>query len=278
MRVSSIPGVTMPTGPLAPVLRLGGLGGALHLSTIALVWMIFRYSRALMATRPIFRPTPGVFPYVEAVETGFEWYPGFSKAQAQRSIASLHAAAERIGIKPLLEISSKAPTLLGVRLSAFNLEFRYAGHLMTVECAFQGSKVFAEGGPYQDIYIVTSRDAKRDSRLTSSGEMIGFRLFDREMPTIPVTAFYDWLYLMALIQNQELAAEIMQYQGFSDIAFNPERSWNCQARSAALFVALAQTTDVHQFVDMDVFVAAISYNQPPDSDAKSDRNGQLRLL
>ena len=234
----------------------------------------------LMATRPIFKPLPGNFPSVEVVETEFEWYPGFSTAQAQRSIAALHSAAERSGIAPVLEISSKSPTQLGVQLSAFNLQVQYAGHLMAVECAFQGSKVFQEGGPYQALYAAASRDAKRDPRLKNSGNLIGFRLFDREMPTTPVTAFYDWLYFTALMQNAALAAKIVHYKGFSDIAFNPERSWNCQARSAALFVALTRSLDVHQLVDIDDFLTAIRGNQVRDSrdSDQADSSGQLGFI
>ena len=34
--------------------------------------------------------------------------------------------------------------------------------------------------------------------------------------------------------------ELYRYRGFSDIVFNPQRSLNCQARAAALFVSLCQ--------------------------------------
>ena len=54
----------------------------------------------------------------------------------------------------------------------------------------------------------------------------------------PKTAFYDWLYLHALNQNEELALHLLSFAGFTDIAFNPKRSINCQARSAALYVSL----------------------------------------
>lgn len=32
----------------------------------------------------------------------------------------------------------------------------------------------------------------------------------------------------------------MKYDGFTDIEFNPEKSINCQARAAALFVSLSR--------------------------------------
>ena len=50
--------------------------------------------------------------------------------------------------------------------------------------------------------------------------------------------FYDWLYIRALAQNSELALSLMEYNAFTDIAFNPKKSINCQANSAALFVSL----------------------------------------
>jgi hypothetical protein len=33
---------------------------------------------------------------------------------------------------------------------------------------------------------------------------------------------------------------VVGFRAFSDIAFNPEKSLNCQARSAAVFVALSE--------------------------------------
>jgi hypothetical protein len=65
-------------------------------------------------------------------------------------------------------------------------------------------------------------------------------------PTKPITAFYDWLYLSALRQNLELACELENYNGFTDIEFNPEKSFNCQASAAALYVALSKRGELEQ--------------------------------
>jgi len=66
---------------------------------------------------------------------------------------------------------------VGQKLSAFNLTVAQpnANQRIPVEAAFQGSKVFAAGGPYQDLYFWSAREAKIDPRLRSSGPLIAFR-------------------------------------------------------------------------------------------------------
>ncbi|MDP9317212.1 MAG: hypothetical protein M3R24_41210 [Chloroflexota bacterium] len=192
-----------------------------------------------MARRPIFVPRPEGSPFVQEIHLTFEWFPGFAKSQAQRSIRSLHEAAAEQGLEPVLEISSKSFEELGVKLSAFNLTLRLAdGRAVNVEAAFQGSKVFEGGTSYPDLYSATGREAKTDERIRNSGNLERFNFLGAEWPLVPRTGFYDWLYITALHQNPSLAKRILEYKAFSDIAFNPDKSLNCQARSAALYVAL----------------------------------------
>jgi hypothetical protein len=218
-----------------------------------------------MASRPVFIPVEdGHFPFVHEVFIEFEWFPGFSHRQAKKSINSLHYAAEQKEIFPILEISTKSPVNLGVELSAFNLSMKYENIQMTIECAFQGSKVFEHGGPYQDLYKSDSLSAKKDPRLTNSGNLISFRLLDEEFVTEPKTAFYDWLYLRALLENIESANYLLEYKGFTDIAFNPAKSINCQARSAALFVSLRRRTDfmATMIEDKYQFLSLVNQTRP----------------
>ena len=157
-----------------------------------------------MAKRPIFTPNFSGFPYVDAIDIEFKWHPGFAKSQLQKSIASLHEAAEKLNkISPILEISSKSTLSLGVSLSAFNLSLKTLNdQKMSVECAYQGSKVFENGGPYHELYSVSSREAKMDERLRESGELVAFNFCGEDFPIEPKTAFYDWLYLTALCQKK----------------------------------------------------------------------------
>jgi hypothetical protein len=193
-----------------------------------------------MARRPVFHPVLNGPPFVEETLLEFTWHPGFAKSQARKSIASLHEAAKNAGLAPVLEISSKSDSSLGVALSAFNLIVAIQGRRMSVESAYQGSKVFEHGGPFHGLYEASGKDAKTDDRLRSSGAVIHFNLLGEKWPTEPFTAFYDWLYIKALFQHPELAQAIIEFEAFSDIAYNPERSFNCQARAAAVFVALSR--------------------------------------
>ena len=210
-----------------------------------------------MANRPIFTPDFSGFPYVETVDIEFKWYSGFAQSQMQKTILSLHEAAEKQGIAPVLEISRKSASRLGVSLSAFILTLETPrGQKMSVECAYQGSKVFENGGPYHDLYSVSSRSAKTDERLRNSGKLIAFNFCGEDFPIEPKTAFYDWLYITALCQKKkDMMQQLESFLGFSDIVFNPNRSLNCQARAAALFVSLSKNglIDEQIFSDKDYY-------------------------
>jgi len=195
-----------------------------------------------MAKRPIFIPKSSGNLMVVAMPIEFTWHPGMSKSQKQKSIRSLHEAAKKTrGVENILEISSKSEIELGVSLSAFNLLLKTPNSTKaSIEVLFQGSKVFSRGGPYTDIYRKTSREAKKDERLKESGHLLAFQYRGFEWPLNPQTVFYDWLYLSALQENIDLASELLKYDGFSDIEFNPNKSINCQAAAAALYKALVE--------------------------------------
>ena len=123
-----------------------------------------------MAERPVYIPAGEGPALVQTKYVEFRWFPGMAVSQKQKSIDSLHAAARALpGIGNILEVSSKSRQELGVALSAFNLSFTTVKHQRTysVECAFQGSKVFERGGPYVDILDMTSREAKKDEHETA---------------------------------------------------------------------------------------------------------------
>ena len=191
-----------------------------------------------MAKRPAFLISEDK-PYFKEINTQFTYFNGFSIQQKQKSIDSLHNAIKKLHPEAkVLEISRYSLTELGTKLSAFNLGVSIDGKKTTVESAFQSSKVFENGGPYTDLFYSPSIVSKKDERLSSSGRLMKFVLLGNEFPTRPKTFFYDWLYVNAVSQNTELLTKLSEYNAFTDIAFNPEKSINCQARSAAICVSL----------------------------------------
>lgn len=233
-----------------------------------------------MATRPIFTPSLSGKLLVWTHHVEFEWFPGLALSQARKSIASLHeATCKQLKVSEVLEISSKSPTELGVKLSAFNLMIRTVKHEreFSLECAYQASKVFERGGPFVDLLNAKSIDAKRDPRLNQHGRLIKFRFFGADWDLTPRTAFYDWLYINALHKRPELAEQVLTFRAFSDIAFNPERSINCQAYAAALYVSLYErgllTDDVLK--DQQTYLSVI--NTGSVSNAHEDTEVQQRL-
>jgi hypothetical protein len=201
-----------------------------------------------MANRPIYLVADK---FVKRQDIDFLWFAGMAKSQKQKSIESLHdAAISDLGVDKILEISSKSKLDLGINLSAFNLKITINNITTTVEQVFQGSKVFEKGGPFTDLYSTTSIKAKKDERLKECGNLIEFNLLDEIYPIKPTTLFYDWLYIKALSQpqNKKYKDELITYKAFSDIEFNPKKSINCQAFSAALFVWLYKNNKLEKAI------------------------------
>ena len=206
-----------------------------------------------MSKRPVYIPSDKKDIFVESVDIEFTWFPGFAKTQKQKSITSLHESIrETLGINEILEISSKSENRLGVLSSAFNLELSIANISSTVESLFQGSKVFERGGPFVDIYNKSSLDAKRDPRTKSSGKLKYF-IFDEKKWDLQED-FYSWLYINGLLQNEEVKEKITKFNAFTDIEFNPKKSLNCQAKSAAIFTSVTRRkVDIDSLNDGDNF-------------------------
>jgi len=195
-----------------------------------------------MAERPVFIPKMDTRHLVEERFFTHQWHSGFAATQKQKNIQELRSAAAAEGLVNLLEVSSKSDNRRGQHMSAFHMTVpsKEFGRIK-LELAFQGSKVFEHGGPFTDLYLKNDKEigeAKRDKRLKESGRLIGFNFEGLEFPLEPKTAFYDWLYISVLGNYQDWAHALYKYDGFTDVEFNPHKSINCQARSAALFVSL----------------------------------------
>ena len=116
-----------------------------------------------------------------------------------------------------------------------------------LENVFQSSKVFIldgkRKGPYRQLLSLNPTEAKKSDLLRNSGHLYCFvDMEDREWALEPKTAYYDWIYITSLDffleKNEYLRNTLLSYSIFTDIAFVPEKSINCQARSVAMYVGM----------------------------------------
>ena len=192
-----------------------------------------------MAERPVFIPIDEGNHLVNEKIISFPWHPGMAPSQKKKNIFELHESAKELGITSILEVSTKSEEKLGFLLSAFNLKVEMKdSSIIPLESAFQGSKCFQDGGPYNDLYGKTGSEIKKDERIKNSGDLSGFSFDGQEWELEPRTAFYDWLYIQAVYRQPHLGQNLDRYYAFTDIEFNPRKSFNCQARSCALYVSL----------------------------------------
>ncbi len=179
------------------------------------------------------------------VKIDFTWYSGFSKEQKQKSMMSLHQTfLEKFSNYKILEVSTKSKVDFGVQASAFNLNIETKkGNIFSVEELFQTSKVYKKNGDQSYLLEenVGTREIKRKLReINENDEMIKYSCFNQDFPLEPRTLFYNWLYINVLNQNEQLAKEILNFDAFTDIEFNPKRSYNCQAEACSIYVSLVQ--------------------------------------
>lgn len=203
-----------------------------------------------MAKRPYFMISDTTDKFYKEFSCEFEFYTGFALSQKQKSVKSLHEQIlKRYPNRKILEVSRRSENSLGIALSAFNLKFLNIDNKeYPVECVFQSSKVFANGQQYCDLLYKTASEAKTDKRLKNSGPLIKFSLNGNDWELEPKTYFYDFIYISALYRNKEVCKQLLEFDTFTDIEFNPQKSFNCQARSVAIAVSLLKNNLIEKYL------------------------------
>ena len=219
-----------------------------------------------MANRPYFQIGNGIDNFYKEETCDFKFYSGFALSQKQKSVKSFHEEIlKKYPNVKILEVSRSSENPIGVSLSAFNLQYYNTdGKKYPVECVFQSSKVFSNGKQYVDLLNKTARDAKKDERLKTSGNLTKFSLNNEDWELEPKTYFYDYIYLSALNKNKKLCEQLMEFDVFTDIEFNPQKSFNCQARSVAIAVTLLKNNLLDKFLnDKNLFKTVYNFNVHP---------------
>lgn len=212
-----------------------------------------------MATRPVFIPLEKGSTLVLERNFDFPWAPGFAEVQKKKNVHALHVAAKREGLNDVLEISTKSDLEVGRRLSAFSLKLNIDGVKYPLESVYQSAKVFRNSGPFPAVIQMQPRDAKRFIREGAKGDLVEFNLFDKKFPIIPKNAFYDWLYIRSLVDHSDWIRDKVDFSGFTDIEFNPQKQVNCQARAFAEFLSLQRRSLLDRAAnDFDFFASLLS--------------------
>ncbi|MGV2875886.1 hypothetical protein ROU88_08315 [Macrococcus capreoli] len=218
-----------------------------------------------MAERYVYRYNKTEMIY-EKILTEFEWAPGFSVSQKQKSIKNLHQSyLEKYHGDKLLEISTKSAEPIGIALSAFNLKVSTKkGQQFSVEQLFQSGKVFRENGPQQYLLEkgLDARELKKIIRqINETDELIAFSLFGNLFPLEPKTFFYNWLYIQALYLHKKLSNDILKYNAFTDIELNHKKSFNSQAEACSIFIWLVKTNQIEKALSSKESFKQIVYKE-----------------
>lgn len=193
-----------------------------------------------MAKRPAWSIREGI---VICKDFEFAWNSGFAISQKQKNIKALHDAIFDNERESALEISTKGLNPVGKKIGAFSLKLNG----IYLENVFQASKKYELDGPFIDLLEVSPKEAKQDERHHLSGNLISFVKDGEDWSLIPKTAFYDYIYVNALVDALGQKLDLSDYDWFTDIEFNPQKSINCQARSVAIY-KLLQKKDLFKVI------------------------------
>ena len=141
----------------------------------------------------------------------------------------------------VLEISSRSAEMFGRSLSAMNLRApgREGDRGVSVESVYQAAKCYGAGGPAERP-SPNGYEAKRiDRQRRAAGSLRGFQHKATFWPAVSGSAFYDRLWIKAVVTiHADRIEDLKSYDAYSDQFHRPGRSVACQARSAAMLVGL----------------------------------------
>ncbi|MDY5557468.1 DUF6977 family protein [Helicobacter sp.] len=231
------------------------------------------------AIRPYFKATKEK---VIESEVKFEFFSGFAPVQKQKNIISMHKEIFKKEINgQILEVSTKNNSeLLGYKLSAFNLRLDDK----PLEYVFQESKRFQQNNQdsinykgfekycckendnfYLKFQNLDSINLKKENPKRIVADFlkqnnglylshfqyqgIVFELFGNN--PFSKSLFYDFIYFKAIQESlsEKEQMNILGFNIFTDIEFNPQKSINCQARSCALYHYAKLNNKVNFFME-----------------------------
>ena len=182
----------------------------------------------------------------------------------KNKVQSLHERFSHIyPDKKVLEVSGTSEDELGRKIRSEILEKKIPSLDIKAPVAnvYRGSCLFEKGGPYPELYGLSPQKAKNDRRLKEKGSLVHYSYEDTKYTKRPRAAFYYWIYINALLENRELAEQVVKYDAFSDISCSPGGKPFGAARGAAIFTALSRMGLLEQAEDFERFRKLMSMEE-----------------
>ncbi len=209
------------------------------------------------ARRLVFIPRD-VSPFYEEKEVEFKWEGGLPDAKtfSKNSKNLIESAKQKLGLKEVFEVSRAGEGVFR-NFSAFELKIKVDIKTdLYLEVVYQYSKVWMSESCNDLLQIESEMAKSREAKKTANQKKkekkvmekycIKIGNLEKEFPIEPKDAFYNWLYIFALMQdqNKELREKLINIDkdrqvGFTDIHYKiAKNKYNCQARAVAQFIGI----------------------------------------
>ena len=187
-----------------------------------------------MARRMVFFVKDGK---VERKKIKFKGIPGKSEDVLNNNVKRLHSKLTQRA----LEVSRYSQDPLGIKMDrrALYIQPNYAGGIY-LESFYQGSKIFENGGPHRHWVFLSPIDVLDDKRLENSGQIVRYwSLFEHEY-WYESEHYFDYHYIKACVRSLSKydLEELLKYEVFTDIEYNPNKEDITPAIAAALLKLL----------------------------------------
>lgn len=138
----------------------------------------------------------------------------------------------------ILEVSPYGSNI-GQMLTPWQLTLKTkSGVSYPVAAIYESSKVFERGGPYEDLKDKNQDELQKDERLTQSGDLMGYHFEEEAFTTTPRHKFFDYLYIRALKDREDLQEELLKADIVTDVTYQMNAMHLSPARSVSYFISL----------------------------------------
>lgn len=218
-----------------------------------------------MAVRKAYFPVPE-FPYFKEAPVAFRWVNGSRHQNSQVVLDAFHGIYPDT---PALEVSLASRQPEGIAAAAMKLPLRLETlpQEVPVGIVYEASRVFENGGPYEELLQCSRQKVQKDHRLQQSGACTGYRLEGRDYLTEPYPyAFFNWLYGCALRQHPDRAGNILNFGAFLDLDLgSAKKDKNSPARAAAVYAGLSAAGKLDCLDSYAAFVAETCAGAAPET-------------